>query len=326
MKIDAFLTRRREGWRQLSTLLDRLARAGPAALTTDELDSVGRLYRRAASDLAYARAHFDDAETLSYLNQLVARGHAAIYAPPRPRWNRLWRFFTADFPRRVRAAALPCLLAGLLLFGSAAIAGAIAAIAPERAVLFVPEQFASLLEDPSAHQFPKGDTPAGLEALLGSMILTNNIQVGFLAFALGISFGLGTVWVLVQNGMMLGALSGVLGRGESGPLFWSLIAPHGGMELIAICLCGAAGLLLGSALIAPGDYRRRDALILAGRRALPLVAGAAPIFGVAALVEAFLTPAEAPIWLKLSVGAAGAGAVLLYLTAAGHTAEATRAR
>jgi len=326
MKIDAFLARRREGWRRLSALLDRLSKAGPGALSIEDLESLGHLYRRAASDLAYARAHFNDPETVSYLNQLVARGHAAIYAPPRPRWSRLWHFFAADFPRRVRAAAAPCSLSAALLFGSAGIAAAVAFAAPERAVLLVPEQFAQLLEDPSAHTFPEGEIPAGLEALLGSMILTNNIQVGFLAFALGVSFGVGTAYVLVQNGLLLGALSGALGHGDSGPVFWSLIAPHGGMELIAICLCGAAGLLLGAALIAPGDYRRRDALILAGRRAFPLVVGAAPIFGAAALVEAFVTPAQAPIWLKLGVGAAGVAVVLLYITAAGRTAEAMRAR
>jgi len=325
MKLDPFLAERREDWRRLSSLLERLIKIGPGRLTVPEIEELGRLYRRAASDLAYATGHFDDPETLSYLNQLVARGHAALYLPRRARWNRLWRFWTADFPRQVRATLVFCLIAGFLLFGSATVGGVVASISPESASLLLPERFAELLQDPSLGQHTPDDLPAGLEALLGSLILTNNIKVGFISFALGIAFGAGTVYVLLQNGLILGALGGVLGRGKTALMFWSLIAPHGGMELLAVCLCGGSGLLLGWSLISPGDYVRTEALVVAGRRAIPLVLGTVPIFGMAALVEAFVTPAPAPAWLKLAIGAVGASAVLFYLGAAGRHAEASEA-
>lgn len=318
MKLDLFLSRRREGWHRLSCLLDRLVAGGPRRLRVAELEELGRLYRRAGSDLAYARAHFHDPETASYLNQLVARGHAAVYRGGAARVAGLWRFFAAGFPRQVRALLRPCALAAALLFGSAGLGAAVAILSPGGASLLVPPQFAQALDRPSAARGDVPALPAGLEALLGSAILANNIQVGFLAFALGISFGVGTAYVLVQNGLMLGALAGALGRGEGGLAFWSLVAPHGGMELLAICLCGGSGLALGWALIQPGDLTRRDALVSAGRRAVPLVLGAAPIFGLAALVEAFITPAPAPAWAKLTIGAVGAAAVLLYLGAAGR--------
>jgi uncharacterized membrane protein SpoIIM required for sporulation len=317
MRLDPFLSLRSEGWRRLSALLDRLVSAGPGRLSVEELEELGRLYRRAASDLAYARAHFNDPETVSYLNQVVARGHAAIYRPGRARWGRVWRFLLAEFPRQVRSCAPFVAVAAIALFGSAAVGGVVSALSPESASLLVPEEFSRALREPGAGG-TLGAMPAEMEALLGSVILTNNIQVGFLSFALGITCGVGTIYVLVQNGLMLGVLGGVLGRGKQGLLFWSLVAPHGGMELVAICICGGSGLVLGWALVNPGDLARREALIGAGRRAVPLVMGAAPMFGVAALVEAFVTPAPAPAALKLAIGGVGAVAALAYLGLAGR--------
>ena len=105
MNLDAFLARRRDGLCQLSRLLDRLFRPGLSALSQDQLEALGRLYRRAASDLAYARVRFNGPEILSYLNQLVARGQAAIYAPPRPRSGRLWATTVGATPCSVPDAA-----------------------------------------------------------------------------------------------------------------------------------------------------------------------------------------------------------------------------
>lgn len=319
MKLDPFLAQRSEGWRQLSGLLNRLLRAGPGRLGVADLEELGRLYRRAASDLAYARAHFNDPETVSYLNQLVARGHSAIYSPARPRWGAVWSFLAGGFPRQVRAAIAFCAASALALFGSIAVGMAVAIVSPESAALLLPGRFQQAMEQggPQAGP-PPGGIPAGLDALLGSVIFTNNLQVGFLSFALGVTCGVGTVYILVQNGLMLGALGGTLGVGQSALMFWSLIAPHGGMELLAISVCGGSGLVLGWSLISPGDRRRRDALVAAGRMAVPLVLGAAPIFGAAALVEAFVTPAPAAPWGKVAVGAVSAAAVLLYLGLAGR--------
>jgi uncharacterized membrane protein SpoIIM required for sporulation len=318
MRLDPFLAQRSADWRRLSSLLDRLAKGGPTGLSVPEIEELGRLYRRAASDLAYARAEFDDPETVSYLNQLVARGHAAIYAPARPRWGRLLRFWSEEFPRQVLVSASYCVVAATCLFGSAAAAAVVAMVSPDSASLLVPEQFAELIRGHHLPPGPHGGMPSGLEALLGSVILTNNIKVGFTAFSLGITFCAGTIYILLTNGMMLGALGGVLGRGRHALAFWSLVAPHGGIELLAICVCGGSGLLIGWALISPGDHSRRDALVLAGRRAVLLVVGAIPIFGLAALLEAFVTPAPIPAWLKVGIGAAGAAGVLAYLALAGR--------
>ncbi len=324
MKLDPFLAQRSDGWRRLSQLLDRLTRAGPGSLAVDELEELGRLYRRAASDLAYARAHFHDPETVSYLNHLVARGHSAIYLPARPRWRTLWLFFARDFPCRLRRERAFWAVSAAALLGSGAIGAAAALLSPQGADLLVPPQFREVLERAESPDFSEADWPPGMEALLGSHILTNNLRVGFLSFALGIAFGAGTLWVLAQNGLMLGVLSAVLGAGPSARLYWPLILPHGGMELVAITVCGASGLILGWGLISPGDLPRRDSLVAAGRRAVPLVLGATPIFAVAALVEAFVTPARAAGPLKIGLGALGAAGVLAYLLGAGRGREETR--
>jgi len=327
MRLDAFLSQRSPGWRRLTELLDRVSDVGPPKLTVAQVEELGRLYRRAASDLAYARAHFDDPETVSYLNQLVARGHSVLYVPQRAQWRKFLRFWTADFPRQVRHTLAFTLVAAFVLFGSVAV-GAIAAMrSPEIAQVLVPPEFADVMHKPPPAPAPSSRFTSGEAAFLGSFILTNNIKVGFIAFALGVAFAAGTILVLLQNGLLLGALSGAMGHGKGALTYWSLIVPHGGIELLAVCLCAGAGLLLGWSLISPGDHSRREALIAAGRRAVPLVLGTLPLFGTAALIEAFVTPATISPWVKLAIGILAVAGAVLYLAGAGrHMGESEEER
>ena len=132
-----------------------------------------------------------------------------------------------------------------------------------------------------------------------STIMVNNIYVSVLAFGFGLTLGLGTLFVLAQNGMMLGALAAVFTARGQGVLFWSLILPHGVWELTAIFLAGAAGLQIGLALLRPGQMSRRDALLGAGRQAVSLMGLVCVLLVLAAVVEGFFTPSDLPSWAKL---------------------------
>jgi uncharacterized membrane protein SpoIIM required for sporulation len=156
------------------------------------------------------------------------------------------------------------------------------------------------------------DIEPALRPGMATIIFTNNIQVAFLAFAGGVLFGLGTVYVLVSNGLMLGSVLGAAQFYAVGPLLWSFISPHGFLELTCIVIAGAAGLMLGDALLRPGLLLRREALARAARRAVELVVGAAPILVVAGLIEGFVSPSDLPFAVKMAIGL-GAACVLYAL-------------
>jgi uncharacterized membrane protein SpoIIM required for sporulation len=148
---------------------------------------------------------------------------------------------------------------------------------------------------------------------LSTFILENNLLVAFLAFAFGITLGIGTVYVLTQNAVLLGALGGAFGAGGKAGAFWSLILPHGVLEIMAICIAAGAGLRMGWSLIDPGDRPRSVALADEARDAVLVVVGVIPAFVMAALIEGFLTGQTGVPPLEIGVGAAVAALYLLFL-------------
>ena len=135
---------------------------------------------------------------------------------------------------------------------------------------------------------------------ISSFIMVNNIRVSLMAVAMGMTAGLGTFFVLMQNGLLIGALAGVATNVKVDLLFWAVILPHGVLELTAICIAGGAGLVLARAIYAPGDLPRRDALRIAGGEAARLLAGVAMMLIVAGLIEGFITPQAIHPLLKLA--------------------------
>jgi uncharacterized membrane protein SpoIIM required for sporulation len=148
------------------------------------------------------------------------------------------------------------------------------------------------------------DFAAEVRPALATIIFTNNIRVSFLAFAGGALFGLGTVFVLVANGIQLGAILGAAHHyGVAAPLL-AFVSPHGYLELTSIAIAAAGGLMLGYAELRPGLQRRRDALTRAARRAVELVLGAAPVLVISGLIEGLVSPSRLPAEAKFALGPA----------------------
>jgi uncharacterized membrane protein SpoIIM required for sporulation len=136
-----------------------------------------------------------------------------------------------------------------------------------------------------------------------SGIMTNNITVAFNAFAGGLLFGLGSVYLMFFNGLMVGAVAVACQQAGMAEPLWSFIVPHGSLELPAIVIAGAAGLHLGRGMLFPGIYRWKDSVAKAGGEAVQLVSGTIPMLFIAGCLEGFFSPSGAPVWLKFSVGA-----------------------
>jgi uncharacterized membrane protein SpoIIM required for sporulation/uncharacterized RDD family membrane protein YckC len=323
----SLLRHQRRRWADYEALLSRARRRGLASLPEEEVSRFAALYREVAADLARARTYGASPELLQILERSVGTGHNLLYSrPPRPLrtvWAAARRWLAADFPALVRRRRPVVLAAALLLFAPGI--GSFASIAsdPGLAPLLVPAEMIARAEgarDRAAEGLGYVDVPEIHMPVFSSQIITNNVQVSFLAFAGGILAGVGTAVLLVLNGVFLGAVAGLF-RAEGADLhLWSFVAPHGVIELTAICIAGGAGLWMGSAILVPGRRRRRDALVIRAREAVSLLAGTVVLLVVAGLIEGFISPSTLPDGMKLGFGAVTALLLFPYLALAGREA------
>jgi len=303
-QIERFVHNRQADWERLAYLLNR-ARRGLQKLSAAEIEELGALYRAATSDLALAQRDFGQQQVTTYLNQLVGRAHALIYRGEPLGWRRILHFFWVTFPRLYRQT-LPFTLSALGLFLlPALVAGLLTAQSTTAAEWLGLGDVLPYLESGSLWT----DISAPERPFISSFIMTNNIQVGFVAFAGGVLVGLPTVYVMISNGLHIGGILGLTAQFGLADELLTFIIGHGVIELSVIFVAGGAGLQLGWALLRPGLYRRRDALTRAGRRAVRLIVGCMPLLVVAGLIEGFISPSHWPALAKAGVGL-GSGALL----------------
>jgi uncharacterized membrane protein SpoIIM required for sporulation len=308
MNLESFLQQRTPTWHRIEQLIERV-RTNPSSLTAGELGEFGRLYRAVTSDLALAQRDFAHEPVTAYLNHLVGRAHAALYRGEALRWQQVRRFYSRTFPQLYRTLLPYTATAFLLFLLPALVAFAVVWFMPQAIYVVEGPDIAPLVD-----QVERGalwtDIAPGVRSAAASMIMTNNIQVMFLTFAGGMSAGALTAWVLVSNGMHLGAIFGLLQvHGLSHGLAEFVVA-HGVVELSVIFLAGGCGLYMGDGLLRPGLLSRKNALIQHTRLGVQAILGCVPLLVVAGLVEGFLSPSTAPWWLKALVGLATG--ILLY--------------
>jgi uncharacterized membrane protein SpoIIM required for sporulation len=310
-----FTASRQAGWAELERLLARSEGNGLRRFGASDIEALARAYRLVVSDLAVAQRDFPDDQLTVWLNGLAARAHLRLYRAPAGSWTTIGSFFWTDFARRFRAARNYLLVSALLLFVPAALAFLGAWLDQTLRDALVPARMRQVMEQ--GHTWT--DIAPALRPGMATLIFTNNIQVAFLAFAGGVLFGLGTAYVLIANGLSLGAALGGAQHYGVAPLLWGFISAHGYLELTCITIAGAAGLMLGDSLLRPGLLLRREALALAAKRAVELVLGAAPVLIVAGLIEGFVSPSNLPVTLKLVVGPLTAVLLFSLLLRVGQT-------
>jgi uncharacterized membrane protein SpoIIM required for sporulation len=317
MNVDEFYQSRKSEWELLSGLLE-LAQKDAKRLSPSDVERLASLYRAASSDLALAKRDFPRHRITQFLNQLVARTHSILYQGEPLAWKNLASFATRGFPRLFRETFVFTAIAFFMFILPALFVGFIVASSPDSALWLLPAEIHRLIPIVENKELWI-DMPIEERPYISSSIMQNNIRVSFLAFASGVSGGLLTFWILVQNGLILGGLLGLTSYHGIGFELATFVIGHGVIELSVIFMAGGSGLMLGWALLCPGLMRRRDALAIAARKAVQLLGGAVPWLVVAGIIEGFISPNEniSPL-VKWSVGILSGALMYSYLFFAGR--------
>jgi uncharacterized membrane protein SpoIIM required for sporulation len=318
MKDSPFVRARQADWSRLAAYADRFEKKGKSSLKSKEILEFVSLYRRATSDLARARTLKAHPEVVGYLNHLVGRIHLQIYTARSMRWDLILDYFRRGFPEAIRSNFRWVAASILLLFGPAVAAYVAVEANPALARVFSPPGYVDQIDEAFGSGFGEKGRSPGAAALGTSFYIFNNVQVSFMCFATGIFFGLGSLYFLAVNGAILGGIASIIRQNGLTHNFWSFVAPHGGIELTAIVISGAAGMMVGAALINPGPHTRARALIEAGREAGRMLYGIIAMLVLAALIEASFSPSTLPNFVKIAVGIANLAAVIVYFTLAGR--------
>lgn len=317
MNAEQFYRSRQADWQQLTALLDKSQQMN--RLTPAEVKRMGLLYRSVTSDLALAQREYPRHQVTTFLNQLVARGHATIYQGEPLAVRRLKHYFLVGLPTTFREALPFIVTAALLLIVPALIAGFLTNWQPDASTWLLPanvQELRPLIEDQELWT----NIPVEERPYTSAFLMTNNIQVSFMAFGGGITAGLFSLYILVFNGLLLGGITGLTAHYDVGFELWTFVIGHGVIELSAIFIAGGSGLMLGWAILQPGLLRRGDALMLAGRKAVKLIIACVPILIVAGLIEGFISPNENIPWpVKWSVGIVTGLLLYSYLLLAGRS-------
>jgi len=323
VNINQFIAERKDEWGKLEAIAKDFKPGKASRLSREDLWELGKLYTAAVSDLSLLKsselARDPHNEVIAYLNSLVIRVHGMIHRKPAFRWSSIHNFVFIEFPQAVQKTIVYTAPA-CAIFVSFVLAGFLLGLTePQFIELVVPEHIISTVE--------KGDVwfrdLHAVAPLASSHLMTHNVSVTFLIIASGITFGIGTMYLLALNGLLIGTVAALCFTHNLSLEFWSFLLPHGSIELSAIFIAGGAGLILGHALVDPGPYKRLEILSVRSRPAGRLALGCVPILVMAGLVEAFLSPSPLPPRLKIVFGVVMFVSLWVFLLVSGrHGAEA----
>jgi uncharacterized membrane protein SpoIIM required for sporulation len=313
-----WLERRKQHWDRLERLLDETGSHGIRGLSRGELRELSLLYRQSAADLSVLREDSASQQLARYLNQLLARAHNTIYAGRKSSAAGILRFYRDTYPQIFRQTFRFTATAFALFAGGAVLGTILTAVRPE----FMHQVLGPRMVETIEQHKMWTESVVSMKPVASSGIMTNNLSVAFAAFAAGITAGLGTAYMLIFNGLMLGVIGTACWLGEMSLPLWSFVAPHGVLELPAIFIAGGAGLMIAHGLLFPGVLTRRDSLAQSGATAVRLLLGVIPMLVVAGVIEGFLSPSRLSAATKFLFAGVMAALLVSYLLSRPKQAKA----
>ncbi len=296
---------------------------GVSALHDRELRELALLYRQTAADLSTARADPRAASLARYLNELLGRAHNHVYTGAPGGARGILYFYMRRFPQIFRETWRYTAAATLVFFAGVALGVVLSTSDPGFDRYLLGPQMVDTIDQ----QEMWTHSIVSVKPLASSGIMTNNLSVSFMTFATGIIGGLGTLYMLTVNGLLMGVISTACTRAGMALSLFSFVAPHGALELPAIFIAGGAGFILARGVLVPGLLSRRDALAQAGGQAIRLLLGIIPMLVIAGLIEGFISPTYIDASFKFAIGAGLFVLLVLYLLMPGRSEAAlTQAR
>lgn len=281
MREVTFLKKNAEKWKEIERFLSTKEKTNP--------DKLAELFIELTDDLSYSRTFYPQSKTTQYLNSLTARIHQSIYKSKKERKERFIQFWKVEAPLLFYKHRMKILIS-FSIFMLSMLIGVVSSAGDTGFVrLILGDSYVNM----TLENIDKGDPMAvykqmnGIDMFLG--ITFNNIRVSFFAFVMGLLLSFGTAWILIYNGIMLGAFQyffhfhGLLI--ESVLVIWI----HGTLEISSIIIAGAAGITLGNSILFPGTYSRRVSFAIGAKEGLKMIVSLIPIFITAGFLESFIT-------------------------------------
>lgn len=308
MDVDTYISINSPDWKKLDEISKKGSR-GMHRLTGGEIAEAIALYQKVSAHLSEVQTRYSDLRLEAYLNSVVARAHSAIYSSKAQSFKGLISYFGGRYREALSRTAPLVLVAAVILLGLMAVVAFWVATSDEAQAGLLPGFARERIQRAGGGRPDIGVAPSALSTL----ILVNNVRVALFAFALGITLGAGTVWILVMNAVFIGSVAGGYHAAGLGAKFWALVLPHGFLELTAICIAAGAGMRMGWAIIDPGDRLRSTALVEEARDSVFVVLGVIPAFVMAAIIEGFVTGRTGLPALEIGIGALVAVLYLAFL-------------
>ncbi|MCW9065225.1 MAG: stage II sporulation protein M [Ignavibacteriaceae bacterium] len=294
MREVTFLKKNAEKWKEVESFLSSKDKVSP--------DKLADLFIELTDDLSYARTFYPNSKTTQYLNSLTAKVHQSIYKSKKERKERFIQFWKYEAPLIFYKHRMKIIIA-LSIFILSMLIGIVSSAGDSGFVrLIMGDSYVNM----TLENIDKGDPLAvykqmnGVDMFLG--ITFNNIRVSFIAFMFGLLISFGSAWVLMSNGIMLGAFQYFFHIHDL--LFESVLVIwiHGTLEISAIIIAGAAGLVLGNSILFPGTFSRTQSFRIGSKEGLKMIISLIPIFITAGFLESFVTRHTGmPVFLSLTI-------------------------
>jgi len=295
MREIAFIKKNKQKWLSFEQALSVKENRNP--------DELADAYIQLLNDLSYSQTYYPKSKTTDYLNHLVAQIYRKIYKTKRLERNRVKAFFMEDVPNLMYIYRKQLLFAFALFFFFTAI-GALSAAYDDRFVrIILGDSYVNKTLENIKNGDPMAIYKSGGELNMFLGITINNIGVALKAYILGVSAGVMTFYISMQNGIMLGSFQyffyeqGVLGASLRG--IWL----HGAMEIFSIVISSMAGFVLASSILFPGTYSRFDSFKTGARQSMKIIISTIPFFIAAGFIEGFVTRFSntMPLWLNVFI-------------------------
>jgi uncharacterized membrane protein SpoIIM required for sporulation len=303
-----WVEKRKPYWERLEQLITT-ANRGISKLSHVELQELGLLYRQTASDLAAVREDTAGRQYALYLNQLLGRSHNLIYLGHQPKVSGIVRFYRDTYPQIFRQTLPQTLFAVAIFLFTGLVAWVVTWHDPAFAYRLLGPRMMETIEQRKMWT----ESIVTVKPLASSGIMTNNLSVAFTTFAMGITAGIGTLWMIALNGLLIGVIGAATWKAGMAVQLWSFVAPHGVLELPAIFIAGGAGFEIARGMLFPGLLPRKLSLERAGGRAAQLLLGTIPLLIIAGVIEGFFSPSGAAVGMKFALAAVLFLALLSYL-------------